>query len=384
MNQTINNFNNIPAISSRRDVKINSVVGVDVTTILKLASTEETFFGSFLNYTNEIASAKLSLVNPSVYIADNTVLKLSTSKGTLDDGSAIVIEPYVTRHLASHYITYSNFFELKPYTETLIYLPLYGYVEIDISTMNNRWLHIYLTLDTTSGTGTYIIGHSADGNTGFRNDSGFITITTIDFSFTIDIPFGTTNYGDIKRNALLNTLKVGVSAAALAIAPSVSVGMASTINTQTNTYQTRNPSTGRLVTSSKTTEASESSKTSTRSVDKTRPASDVIKSAIDIVNRNNSGTNNNVAVSASAIISANPTNVFILSRRKNIIGIGNEYNHLFGRPLGKVDKIGKYFGYTKICDVHVEDHSDAPDELLYATSYEKDLIAKTLYEGIII
>lgn len=379
MNQTINNSTNIAELSKRRDVKINSVVGVDVATVLKLASTAGTFFGSYLDYTNEVASAKLSLVNPSVYITGDSVLKLSTVKGTLDEGSAIVIEPYVTKHIASHHIEYNNFFNLKPYTETLLYLPLYGYIEIDISPMNNRWLHIYVTLDTTSGTGTYIIGHSADSSTVFGDDTGFITTTTVDFSFTIDIPFGTTNYGDIKRNALLNTLKVGVSAAALAFAPTVSVATASTINTQTTTYQTRNPSSGRLVTGAKIRNVEESNTTSTRTIDKTKPSSDVIKSAIDIVNRNHSGTNNNVATSASAIISANPTNVFILKRRKNIISADDDYNHLFGRPLGIVDYIGNYTGFTKICDVHVEDEG-----LASATSYEKDLIEQKLYEGVIL
>ena len=379
------NTKSLKVLNNFRNVNFNKTIAIDSRTVEELAEKPKEFFGSILDYLNEISSLKISLINTDIFRNYKSRSgSLKTPKGVVDGLADELNYVYRILRIAVFKVEYYNFYDLKPYTSTYIYLPLYGYFEIDISNINNKFVHILICVDASTGQGTYIIGYT-DSESALSTDNNFTLMATLDFSFTIDIPVGSTNIGDIRRNLILDSIKLGVTGVALAYSPSVAVSTASTVTTNTSTFQSRNPATNRLRTTGKTTDTEETISTSTRTIDKSRPASDAIKSGIDIINRNFSGTTQSKAYSNTDIISTDRNNVYILKKKRKFIIPTSDYYHLYGKPLGGIYRIGSCQGFTKICDVHVEAIGDyVPGDLMYATAYEKDLIAKTLYEGIII
>ena len=93
----------------------------------------------------------------------------------------------VTGMVPAKYVTYScdvnipwqynDFRNLQPFTSLLLYLPAYGYYEINPNDLIGQTsLHIYLNIDGITGEGTYIIGNIGKCTCMFSNDISIGTV----------------------------------------------------------------------------------------------------------------------------------------------------------------------------------------------------------------
>ena len=52
---------------------------------------------------------------------------------------------------------FDSYLDLAPYSQLVLYLPYYGYVDLDIDIFNGYSLDVYATYDILSGTITYYV-----------------------------------------------------------------------------------------------------------------------------------------------------------------------------------------------------------------------------------
>lgn len=277
------------------------------------------------------------------------------------------IEPY-----------FNNFADYNGYTKIQLYLPMFGFVDINPNDVMNKYIQIRLTVDVFSGMAVYYICTSEVSipliNLVQSDDTNITRIlSTYSFQLGYNIPIGSTDAPQVYRNIIGGAVKATASTVgSYTISNLGATGGTSTTRTITTT---RNQKTGRQITKGTTNKQT--------TYDGSRYQFG--KSITECFNYGSQALTN-MQISANtdrvnnpAVLAAASESVHIIITRPKLKPINYEYNHLYGQPLGEVKKLSTLSGYTEITEIHLEDNGFGS-----ATIKEKLMIQEILSSGIIL
>ena len=274
---------------------------------------------------------------------------------------------------------FNNFADYNGYTKIQLYLPMFGFVEVNPNDVMNKYIQIRLSVDVVSGMGVYYICVSNDAipvyANGVQSDDTNIERILATYSFQIgyNIPIGSSDAPQVYRNIIGGAVKATTMAVgAYAISSLGATGGTST----TKTVKTaRNPKTGRQIT--------KGTKTTTRTYDGSNyqfgkavtECFDYGAQALTSMHMSSQSDRvNNPAVLAEASES-----VHIIIYRPKLKPVDSNYNHLYGQPLGEVKQLSELSGYTEIANLHIEDSGFDT-----ATQEELLMIMQELSSGVLL
>lgn len=122
---------------------------------------------------------------------------------------------------------FNNFLDFKPYTKITLQVPYFEQIELDPQAIYGHTVDGYINVDRFSGHATLYV--MLDGNTG-------VLLETREAQLSIELPLGSSNENEQSRNRILNAIRLGGSA--LALASGNPVGIASGIALGTNALVT--------------------------------------------------------------------------------------------------------------------------------------------------
>lgn len=290
---------------------------------------------------------------------------------------------YSTRlfNLGEHKITpyFNNFADYNGYTKIQLYLPMFGLVDINPNDVMNKYIQIRMSVDVVSGMAVYYIGVSDVSiplaSNGVQSDDTNINRILATYSFQIgyNIPIGSSDAPQVYRNIIGGAVK-GITTAVGAYAIS---GLGATGGTSTTkTVKTaRNPKTGRQVTKGTTTRTTTYDGSNYQFGKSVTECFEYGSQALTSMHMSvQSDRVNNPAVLCEASES-----VHIIIQRPKIKPADDDYNHLYGRPLGEVKQLSELSGYTEITNLHLEDSG-----FNTATQEELLMIMQELSSGVLL
>lgn len=379
---------------SCRNRKFNSIVSVPPISIDKMAENFNTIFSNITSYKEEIASLTLypfrieCADGTPLGDADNPLTRLANSRGTQIDIPAANINPKSSlRNVGYIYVPHisGNFLDYNGYTKYSLFLPFFSTIDIDASIFVDNYIVIRLATDFFTGQGMYIISMSKNEPTYVAENMYYtedeeineVFVANYVFNLGIDIPIGSTNVDDIKRNMALGTIKSALSLAAAAYgimlppATSISTFEESTVVSSRGNYKGARMTPKRSVVKTGT-------ETTTRNTPKNvvKPISETISSGVSILNSNfiqghGDRANNPMSMWSYGL------DPYLIIHTPIVDRITSDYKHLKGLPLGLNLQLKQVSGFTKITDIHLEG-------INLATSEELNRIEKVLYEGVIL
>ena len=384
-NWTNNNYQHFQV----RETLYNNSVCLNLENLNAVIANFDTIFDGLVNFTDTIASLQLYPFKILPYSNPNGVNILKTVNGTYNNITAYKIDysAYYTT-LGEFYVRpyFNNFADYKGYTQIKLFLPLLGYVDVDVNECMGKWLQFRLMIDFYTGKGMYIIGVSDNSITisnppypTLTEDGDMRVISTFECDVGIDIPLGRSNIGDIKRNLLLGTIKTvaGVAVAGYvgALPPSVTT---TTAHTEYEVEGRALEKGSRLKTMRKGESDTVKRTTTTRPVDKSKPISEAIDGSIDTINRLHMWGHTDRVNDASLMWSMTGS-VKVIIYRPKMLPTDGEYEFLYGKPYGAVNTLGNLQGFTSVSNFHLEGEKFAT-----ATETELSLLHNALMDGFIL
>lgn len=232
--------------------------------------------------------------------------------GNVDTGArGYKVDNYNYYHsLCSFNITqeHKNYLDYAPYTKLELYLPYYGFLELDNNLVMNKHIDIKLSIDYDTGIATYWI--IANGT----------MVQSVNFQLGYDIPLGSTNANDNARNMLNSTITLAgsvVSSIAMENPLPLVMGGLSYTQSALNSLQTR-------------------------------------------VFKGNAGSGKSSFV--------NPTSIYAITTTAKEEISQESYAHLKGLPLNEVHVLGDLSGFTTVDASNLENFGTATktecDEIL--------------------
>ena len=380
--------NNIAHIYLRQSDYNNSVCMTKASLDIMTANFDS-IFDVFSNFTDSISSLRLYPVNIYPVVREGGNI-LHTAKKKVEGCKAYYIDgKNYYRTLGQYFVRpyYNNYADYKGYTEIKVYLPFLGFVDLDINQCMGKWLQFRLAIDFFSGKGMYIVGVSDEKmtlpNTPFvdrYDDYGMRTLCTYECDIGIEIPLGSSNIGDIKRNLALGAVKTAANLGYSIYKKSLPAP--STTSTETTTYDIYGKSMAKGSRGKKVKWGSETTEKTTvnhRPVDNVKPYADVVNSSIEVLdNLHNTGSGGD-RINDAGLLWFNNTFVRVLMYRPKFADNENTYAHYYGLPLGKVIDLNSITGYTEIASVRISGM-----DFKEATNKEIALLEEAFSKGIIL
>lgn len=294
-------------------------------------------------------------------------------------------------HLSGYYLGeyyyrghYNDFRDFEPYTTLQIYLPFYGYVDVPIADVMNKYIEFRLNVDFHTGQAMYVIGVNNNSvecpNPPFMlgvNDIDTIILSTHIFSLGINVPLGQSGMADTIRNISMGALHGLASVAGYSLIASTGLGISSSSRVSTNIIKTRRPTDNRLTTKRKETSESVTNYDNTNYA-RSRAVSECFETASDSLNNmlirpsvespNNPFVNDNTSKS-----------IQIVYKFAKVLDVDSSYNSLYGKPLGEVRMLSDMHGYTEVSAIHFEGNGFSN-----ATSKELEMIENQFSNGVIL
>lgn len=274
---------------------------------------------------------------------------------------------------------FNNFADYNGYTKIQIFLPLLGIVDIPTNDVMGKYMQIRLSVDPCSGMGVYYIGtsdvHIPVPNGDVTTSDHLIKRIIASYSFQIgyNIPIGSSDAPQVYRNIIGGAVKaVGTVAGAYAV--SNFGGAVGTTTTET-VRKVRNPATGRLVTGSKTATVAIHDSTNYQFGKSVTECFEYGSQAL---------TNMHISsqtdrVNNPACLDCSSESVHIIISRPKLQSVDDDYNHIYGQPLGKTMALSELSGYTEISNIHLEGEG-----FNTATHEEMLMIMQDLSRGVIL
>lgn len=254
---------------------------------------------------------------------------------------------------------HGNFLDYEPYTKLHLYVPFFGYIELQTTAVMNKQIQLRLSVDFITGVGTlYITTSIVNGETG-QNKFTIIDIKTAQLG--TDLPLGTTNMNEMKIAQQQKGWNTGIEVFMNLLSTAMIYGMAPI-----------NPATGGIVAGAKMAVGLGLAKgvgTALQGIvdynflGKT-PITTTIKG-----NTSGSGFSNFTA----------PKGIYILRETVDPYNTPSDYKKYIGRPLEKNKKLSSLYGFTKVGSVHIQGN-----EFAKATEEEKEAIEDVLKSGVIL
>ena len=288
--------------------------------------------------------------------------------------------------------TYNDFRNSTGYTRYRLFLPYYGYVELKTDDIRDKWIQVLLKPDYTTGRALYIIGVTeiAHQNLGIGHepltdtDKNYFSslmriIETIEFQLGVELPVGWNNGAETTRNLLLASAQAAFSVAMLGAPIPSTVATATTTETTVRNIKTKNPETNRMNTKTRIQDTTTSNRTTTYDNSgyvKQQRISSCFESGLDVLRSFNYETQKNNPSSPS-LAGALYLKVHLIEYTPNYVEQDENFNRLYGRPLGQTKKLSTLDGYTEISAIHIEG-----DAFKTATSEELAMLEEELTGGI--
>lgn len=292
------------------------------------------------------------------------------------------VKPTGYYNLGEFFYSAEDYTDFSTYTSMQVFLPYYGFVDVNPDDVANKYIRFRVSIDYTTGVATYYIAvssvpttlsdFSASDNTDIER-----IITTVTCNVGIDIPFTATNANEKARNAILSTISTGLSIASTLYTGIPIAGAVAYSTQEVTTTQTRNPATGRLVTSGRETSTYErkfSEREQRQYVGNfvSTTMSDTIQTLGKLRYRAETSTN----LGSQNLINAS-TSIRIVIKKAKVVPQSAQFNHLFGKPLGETRLLSTLHGYTQISNIHFESAL-----LATATEEEKAMLKEACLQGI--
>ena len=313
-----------------------------------------------LDYINVQASSKASSVSgiyayPFNFRKYISTIDLPTHIKTLKvgDGSVNVTAHYI-RTLTSGYLLHSafvlddtidDFNDLNPYATYELFIPYYGYYELNYNSLRGHTICVYYVVNYQTGSATVLL----------YDDTVKCLITSLQCQLGIEIPKNTSNVEEVINRHNANNLSMALGLVSSAL--SIGVGIA-----------TQNP---------------------------VAIAGGVIKAGTDIgsyvQNENTNIYKENVNFNGSTAPLFAPQNVFIRKRKRKVqYTLTSDFLANNGGVCNKLLKLSNVTGYTEIADIpninyEISDYHDyIKEDILLITNEEISEIITLLKNGVII
>lgn len=411
-------INSLSNSADARNTLYNSTILIDNTNLAKMLNEFDGIFDSIVNFTSEVSNLFLSPISiPKKYSEDQTLI---TSRGTFS--SVKINKPDFDDnkcsyyYLGSYYYAAPDYTYYKGYTQIRVYLPYYGWFEIDPNEVSNSYISFRLMLDLSSGVGTYMIGTTSVISGADPTDDDSVTIiATYNAQILIELPLGQSNIGDIKRNLAISAIAAAASiGATVTTAVPISSGVAGSSAAVSGSLGAGSASAARL---SSTTLIPASSRAVgsvggfggyggreaidlDRLMSGVRPqGSGISGTTIDIYGLRNASQVAQLGVANAAMSSVSgraekctspmsysqmTTNIHVVIVRPNFADSSSYYNtnSVYGKtqgyPLGRDQGSLAVYGYTEVSNIRLENEGFAQ-----ATSAEIAAIAQIMRGGVI-
>ena len=381
-------------IDVRESKLLRSYLMPYISTPNQLVESFTNIFNNFTDFSDQIASIKLYPIS--------AVEKDLPDRDRLLDTGRVFPEQIIVRRIKQAYIYrvgqieietyYDSFLDYKGYTFLKLYLPFLGIIDVDVNEVMGKWLQIYLAVDFTTGIGTYYIGASVDSFDGEVSveDSATRIFASYECEVGVDIPIGSSNFGDVMRNTILGTVKtvatVGASIySGTMLPPTTTTSKYNKVTVKGAVFKkgkAKNAPKGTRLKlyDVKTSEPDVENAINVKTTDKPFNISEPIKEAVDgsisILSRSQPTTQsdrnlspaNNTFVELKAVL-------FIY--RPNVLYDNEYYKKYYGLPYGGIIELNKCKGFTKVSSIHLEN-------IPYASSAELEMIKEYLYNGVIL
>lgn len=374
--------------------------GVNDLGILSVApNTDNVIFGDYtkwvnsliwypINFTVGMEERELDLITDIIQLPGDTKVNCYNVPTYLDFGYTVGQYRF-NRH-------YNDFRDFEPYTTCEIYLPYYGYANIKLADVYNKYLNILLNIDTNTGQAMYTLCASNEyvnyGNAPYKVPAPELSnariIGKIVFQLGTPIPFGSAGTADATRNLLLGIIRTG----SMVAASLVSDNLGGNVITKTVTSATtvagrnteRNPLTNRQIVSSSVDRNIEKEEVTTTTVNRgiNQRMSEVFAGSIDCINNMNVkpiyDKANNTFLD---VFTSNSVRIVIKTCRTVEDYDDPAFLHLYGKPLGEIRKLSELNGYTEISSIHLDNSDISKGGNLIEE--EKNMLQSILAEGVI-
>lgn len=352
----------------------------------------ENFDSIFSNYTGFLDEVSSLRIIPFKLPIDGDVGFLKTTRGAHE---SVQVYNLATNKfygsLGEVFIApkFNNFADYKGYTYIKAYIPYIGFVDIDVNECMGKWLQFRIYIDYFSGKALITIGVTDEqmnpsNYPTYEEDYNIRVISTYECEIGIDIPLGSSNFSDIKRNLILGAVKTAGEAAFAYYTGTLPPSVTNTTTTKTYDIQGRSTRKGSRMKQIKSgTETTVSSTTYNRPVDHSKPISEVFDGSIDALNRN--FPNTPYDRSNDALLGFSMTNqVKVVIYRPKMLSVDNRYALLYGYPLGEVRQLKTLSGYAEISAINLVRATQEFTEFSNISSTELSMLQNILSNGVII
>ena len=200
---------------------------------------------------------------------------------------------------------YNNFLDYEPYTKVELFVPYFSFIELPTNEVMGKTVSLYLSVDFDTGIGTLYV----------QIEGRVIMVTTAKLG--IDIPLGSTNYNEVIKDVINNSIKGGIGVVASIASENFAGALAIGVKT-----------------------ASQNIFGSTK--------------------RYSRGT-----LSGGSGMLASPTSIYAVITRPNSLMTDaqlEKYSKVKGRPLEATLVLSQLHGFTIVGEVHLNDMPNALDE----------------------
>lgn len=357
--------------NSVRQTEYNKSLVMSFNGLNTMVASFDTFWGGLLNITDEISH--ITLLPMRIKISRYGELNTSNFGGGIVYANCAVMDNDNYYYLGQYKVNPVNndFTDYNGYSSLTLYLPFVGFVDIDINECYNKWLQFRFIIDYQSCKGVYIIGVSDTGITHADVDhipideDIYNVLATYEADLGIPIPLGMSNWSDTVRNFTMGAVKTALNTGASIYSATLPPATTTTTTTgsRIRTYDVkgaRKAKNARLKTikGGSVTDTAESTKTTTidRPTNESRPFSELTNGFINAVSNisKNGSTGDRLGNGGLSWGISNSIYVIRRSPKKHIAFNRDDYNKLYGAPLGNVVNLDILEGYTEISSIHIE------------------------------
>ncbi len=293
-----------------------------------------------------------------------------------------------------------SFLDYEPYSKLEVYLPYYGFAELKIADVLNKYIQFRLRVDFKTGQATYYIGVNESSVSqpnapkwDMENDINTRIISTYVFQLGYNFPIGRTDAADNLRNMLSSAIKTAAIVGASYIAPALGAGISTTeVLTETTTAPSTTTQTvqggkrtkkGGSPNIVSTTEGGAQSQTKHIT---TNTQSQFIAQRVNACFEGAGEALSNLGLRTQT---DKPNNSFadgvgarqvkIIRKFSRLVPRDESFGKLYGFPVGEVRKLNTLSGYTEISNIHIEGEGFET-----ATHTEIAMLNKLLSDGVIL
>lgn len=294
-----------------------------------------TGFGNFFkNWFNKpidaIVSLRAYMINKSK-IDDKVdyVRKLQIGNKQYDITHYPLNRTTITRKLGYIHYVPRSFLDLAPYSTLQLWVPYIGFIDLPVNEIANKKIDVFYAIDFTSGMATV-----------YLQDKTPRVIASQSGQIGIDIPFGTTNEQEIKRNIINTALSTAISIGVIAGTGGAGTPAVAGKEALTNIAIAKTTSNALLS----------------------------IANGLQVSYHRGGSAGSQVAFTQ-------PYQPYLVQARQKMIEVDDTYAHIYGKPLYRTEVLSTLSGFTVVDDIHLENFPTA-------TSGEMDEIERLLKSGV--